>query len=161
MRNKITKAVPPNPVATSNLSGKLTKVSKRALFFHQIIKSQANQFADNSRTKQVPSALKQFQISNSEANSMILTQISTEFRWKSLSYRFKHKPNCWRTKQSFTDHNGGSNRKTNSVSRHYQFVLVDDLIDFILFTYFMIFIQNKKITIPFHAPSTFQGINLL
>ena len=56
MRNKITKAVPPNPVAISNLSGKLTKVSKRALFFHQIIKSQANQFADNSSTKQAPSA---------------------------------------------------------------------------------------------------------
>lgn len=76
MRNKITKAVPPKPVATSNLSGKLTKVSKRALFFHQIMKSQANQFADNSRTKQAPSALKQFRISNSEAKSLLLTQSS-------------------------------------------------------------------------------------
>ena len=74
MRNKITKAVPPNPVAISNLSGKLTKVSKRALFFHQIIKSQANQFADNSSTKQAPSAWKRFKISNSEANSLLQTK---------------------------------------------------------------------------------------
>ena len=63
MRNKITKAVPPKPVAISNLSGKLTKVSKRALFFHQMMKSHASQFADNSTTKQVPSASKRFKMS--------------------------------------------------------------------------------------------------
>ena len=64
MRNKITRAVPPNPVAMSNLSGKLTNVSRRALFFHQMIKSHANQFADNSTTKQAPSAWKAVQILN-------------------------------------------------------------------------------------------------